>query len=294
MLILNYRLLVLAFILFLVFGCKKENENNLNDSENPNFPHFEISTLTTSGKFLNTSSYTNNARDIELVGDSILYVHSRGTNSVESFVFSINSDINSATHKSTFSASDFIGTTNQGTRGHGIYIKKDDLSKMWLFNRTEIWEFNFEKAGDLNSVTYSDYLDLSEYVERGHGIYFHPNGKQLYIDDRNKEMIHQFTLSNNWSISDFENYKNLSISNYQQAVRSISFNSEGDKMFLLDTSLKEILAFKLSTPWQINSASFNEKISVNISNPRGFTWNSNGTQAYIMNTDTGTVYEFEN
>lgn len=273
-------------------SCKKDSESA--NVPNSNSKGFSIATLASTGKSLNTSIHTNNARDIELIGDSLIFIHSRGTNTVESFKLTNKGDLSSGTHIASFNASDFIGSTSEGTNGHGIYIKKNDLSRMWLFNRTEIWEFDFEKAGDLTAVLFSDYLDLSDYVERGHGIFFSPEGSNLYIDDRNKAMVHQFTLVNNWSIGSFSNYKNISIANYQEAVRSISFDKQGIKMFLLDTSRKELMSFKLTTPWHIENATYDKKKSLTISNPRGFTWNSNGTKAYIMNTDNGVIYEYAN
>lgn len=284
--------MLLVSLTILLLACKKEKEEQ--DNLNNNVQPYDVSTLASTGNSLNTSNKTNNARDIQLIGDSLLFVHSRGTNTVESYKLHSNGFINSASHFNTFSTADYIGITTQGNNGHGIYIKPNDLSKMWLFNRTEIWEFNFESPGDLSSVNFSDYLDLSDYVERGHGIFFNPTGEQLYVDDRNKEMIHQFTLNENWSISGFNNYKNINISSYQEAVRSVKFNPEGNQMYLLDTSLKEIIKFNLTTPWQVESATFSKKKSVNISNPRGFTWNSDGTKAYIMNTDDGVIYEYQN
>jgi hypothetical protein len=288
----NSKLMLLSTVTILLLACKKEKEGqeNLNNNVHP----YDVSTLAPTGNSLNTSNKTNNARDIQLIGDSLLFIHSRGTNTVESYKLHSIGAINSASHFNTFFTADYIGTTSQGNNGHGIYIKPNDLSKMWLFNRTEIWEFHFESPGDLSSVNFSDYLDLSDYIERGHGIFFNPTGGLLYVDDRNKEMIHQFTLNENWSISGFNNYKNINISSFQEAVRSVKFNPEGDQMYLLDTSLKEIIKFNLTTPWQVESATFSKKKSVNISNPRGFTWNSDGTKAYIMNTDDGVIYEYQN
>lgn len=279
--------------LILLSSCKKESSHD-QEITDISSTAFSITTLTTTGKNYNTSNHTENARDIEFIGDSLLYVHSRGTNTVEAFKLSNNGGLNSASHYAQFDVSDYIGTTSQGENGHGIYIKKEDLSKMWLFNRTEIWEFNFEQAGDLTTVSYSDYLDLSDYVDRGHGIFFSPEGGNLYVDDRDKAMIHQFILTDNWSISEIANYKHISISNYQEAVRSISFNTNGTAMFLLDTSLKEIIAFDLAAPWQVETASYREKKKITLANPRGFTWSSDGTRAYIMNTADGIIYEYSN
>lgn len=283
--------LLICFLVVLT-GCKKEEPGELKPVVNKPDNTYSISALEASGYSFNTSSVTDNARGIQLVGDTLLLVHSRGTNSVVTYILENRGDIASAKYYSSYSAADYIGSTSQGTNGHGLFIRQDDLKKMWLFNRTEIWEFNLAEAGNVSTAEYSDYLDLSDYVERGHGIFFKPDGSQLFIDDRNKALIHQFELTQNWNISEYSSYKTLDISDYQQAVRAVTFHPDGEIMYLLDTQLKEIQHFDLSTPWQIEGAVFKENKSIAISNPRSFTWNSNGTKAYIMNTDNGVILEY--
>ena len=284
----NPYFLLLTLILILNTNCSKQTTLPVDEYSNT----YDISLLEVSQNYFNTSDYTENARAIQFVGDTLLFVHSRGNNKVISFSLEIKGDISSAVYHQSFSTNNYIGSTAQGEHGHGFFIRQDDLKKMWLFNRTEIWEFELEEAGKISSAVYSNYLDLTDYVERGHGIFFHPEGTYLYIDDRNKEMIHQFSLITAWSIGSFDEYFVLDISDNHEAVRAVNFHPNGSHMFLLDTDLQEIQHYELSNPWQITSAVFQYELSVSLSNPRSFTWNSNGTIAYVMNTDDGVIYEF--
>ena len=280
--------LFFAVLMVTFFNCSKQTTVPVYEYPDT----YDISLLEVSQNYFNTSDYTENARAIQVVGDTLLFVHSRGNNKVISFSLEIKGDISSAVFQQSFSTENYIGSTAQGEHGHGFFIRQNDLKKMWLFNRTEIWEFDLEEAGKISSGVYSDYLDLTDYVERGHGIYFHPKGTHLYIDDRNKEMIHQFSLSVAWSISCFDGYVTLDISDNHEAVRAVSFHPNGSHMYLLDTDLQQIQHYQLSRPWQIESVVFHQKLTVSISNPRSFAWNSDGTIAYVMNTDDGVIYEF--
>lgn len=280
--------LLSLFVLLLSTNCSKQ----ISVPDYPETSAFDISLLKTTANFFNTSEYTDNARAIQVVGDTLLFVHSRGNNKVVSFKLETKGDIGSAVYLHSYSTENFVGTTDQGNHGHGFFIRQDDLERMWLFNRTEIWEFNLKEAGDISTSIYSDYLDLADYVERGHGIFFHPEGIYLYIDDRNKEMIHQFNLTTSWSIGSFDEYVSLNISENHEAVRAVTFHPNGGYMYLLDTELQKIQQYKLSNPWKIETASFYQQMSVSLSNPRSFAWNSDGSKAYVMNTDDGVIYEF--
>ncbi|TVQ43533.1 MAG: hypothetical protein EA362_11210 [Saprospirales bacterium] len=284
----NISLFILVWFLVANISCSKQTTLPVSEFTTV----FNVSFLEDSENSLNTSDYTENARAIQIVGDSLLFVHSRGNNKVISYLLEERGNISSAVYYRSYSAENYIGTTAQDANGHGFFIREGDLKRMWLFNRTEIWEFDLEVSGDISSAVFSDYLDLTDYVERGHGIFFHPNGTYLYVDDRNKEMIHQFTLTTAWSINGFNAYTVLDISEKHEAVRAVTFHPDGLDMYLLDTDLQQIQHYKLSQAWQIETAVFYQEKSINLSNPRSFTWNCNGSRAFIMNTDDGVIYEF--
>lgn len=288
----NYYYILLC-ILLMVYGCQKEDAVNSDPNNQSNSIAFSVDDLVISNHKLETHSKTENARAIHLVGDdTLLLVHSRNTASVETYILKIAGAIQSGEWVSSFSTSDYIGTTSQGSNGHGIYIKPESLDRAWLFNRTEIWQFDLSNPGDMTSASNSGYKDLSGIVERGHDIFFDPIGEFIYIDDRNAEAVHQFSLLDHWNINDMEFYYSLDLSNRHEAVRGVSFDTEGKQLFLLDTGLKELQAYSLSSAWNLSSATFSLAKNLVHDNPRGFSWNKNGTKAYIMNTSTGTIHQY--
>lgn len=287
--------LKMLLVLLLISSCQKEETidsgSNYNQS---NSTSYSIDHLGLSANKLETHIKTDNARAIHLVGDdTLLLVHSRNTESVETYVLKTAGAIQTGEWVSSFSTVDYIGTTSQGSNGHGIFIKPESLDRVWLFNRTEIWQFDLLTPGDMTSASNTGYKDLSEIVERGHDLFFAPNGEYIYIDDRNAAAVHQFLLNDNWDINTMEIYYSLDISNRHEAVRSVTFDAEGIQFFLLDTGMKELQAYTLTTPWSLNSATFKSAKTVEHDNPRGFSWNSSGTKAYIMNTSTGTIYQYD-
>jgi hypothetical protein len=287
--LLRFTRIPLLMILFVsLFHCNKANEIADNYDE-----RYNISFLQLSDRQFDTSDKTENARTIDLVADdTMLFIHSRETSTVVQYHLTNAGDISSAEYVYSFHTNDYLGTANQDQHGHGIYIQRETLDRMWLFNRTEIWQFDFVESGNLSTAAHSGYNDLTDYVSRGHDIDFNHDGSRFYVEDRNEENVYQFLVEENWDINQLEFDYALDISETHSAVRGIEFRPDGRKMYLLDTSLKQIQQFDLSTPWELRSATFEQYFLLEIENPRGLTWNSDGSQAYVMCATTGIIRQY--
>ena len=288
------------FFVFFVFffatietRAQSHNESEFISSSTIN-SGWDVAILEETDKILNTSNYTSNARSIDLVAnDSRLYVHARSTQNVVSYELETPGDISSAVFVNEFDTSPYLGTKSQSSVGHGFYIERDYLERMWLWNRTEVWQFDLSTSGDISTATKSGYKDLSNYVTRGHDIDFRPDGKVFYVEDRVQETVHQFSLSEPWNIETLNWEYTLDISSRHSAVRGIEFDPTGKIMFLLDTSLQEIQQYKLDEAWEISTATFEKATPISFSNPRGLTWNENGTSAYVMNASNGRITQYD-
>lgn len=285
------KIFYLLFLIALVYSCSSDDASTkpLVSAEYL----YDITKLQSTSKTLNTSDRTANARGIQLLGDTLLVVFGRSTNAAESYILTEKSEINSAYHYKSFSATPFIGTTSQGIHGHGIYLKPDNLSRMFILNRTEIWQFDLSTPGDISSSSLTGYHNFISAIQRGHGIYFSVAGDYLYIDDRAMEVIHQFELEELWSINSIGNSLAFAPNELHHGVREVVLHSNGTKMNTLDTREQLLRTYNLEEPWMVESATFKDEISVDISNPRAFEWNSTGSKAYIMNTDTGIIHQYE-
>ncbi len=285
------KIFTLLFLASLVWSCSSDDAST-STSLTEDFS-YDITKLQATSKALNTSDRTANARGIQLIGDTLLVVFGRSTNAAESYILTEKSEINSAYHYKSFSATPFIGTTSQGIHGHGIYLKPDDLSRMFILNRTEIWQFDLSTPGDISSALLTGYHNFVSAIQRGHGIYLSAAGDYLYIDDRAMEVIHQFELEELWDINSTGNSSDFAPNELHHGVRDVVLHSNGTEMNTLDTREQLLRTYVLEDSWMVESATFKDEISVDISNPRAFEWNSTGSKAYIMNTDTGVIHQYE-
>lgn len=177
---------------------------------------------------------------------------------------------------------------------NGIYIRKDDGEKMWVLNRSEIWEYSLSTPWNITSAAKTGYKDLSDHVIRGHDIDFKPDGTVLYVDDRLLEVVFQFYLSTSWDVATVSLDFALDISDQQEGVRGTIFNPNGDRMFLMDTDRQELLGYLVSSPYDLETASFIGAFSVSSqsSQPRGITFSNDLSSFYVSDSKDNMVFQY--
>jgi hypothetical protein len=261
--------------------------------------------LNSSEPIIEYSEYTNDDLSVNTEGSRAtdfndngrrFYILGRKSTNVAEYHLSSSWNIESADFERELDISSEMGSEVQsGTVPHGLYIRKSDGEKMWILNRTEIWEYTLSKPWDISSASPTGYKDFSSDVTRGHDIDFSPNGKKLYVDDRITEVVFQFNLSSSWDVETAELDYAFDISGQQEAVRGTQFSPDGKRMFLMDTERQDILEYSVADPFDLRSASFLDSFSVasESSNPRGLTFKPDLTKYYVTDNTDNRVYEYE-
>ena len=248
---------------------------------------------------------TTNTRSSDFRSDGVrFYILGRGTLSVAEYHLSTPWDIESANYVRELDISPEMGSEiQQSAVPHGLYIKKDGGMLMWVFNRTEIWEYTLSTPWDITTAEVTQYKDLSDFLVRGHDIDFKPDGSVLFIDDRGNEAVVQFNLSTMWDIS------TLSLDYiYQPApppdafgilatpnARGLELNSNGTRLFVTDSQTMDVLEYYVSDPYDLRSAVYIGAYNVGAesSNPRGITFSPDFRYFYISDATDDRIYQYE-
>lgn len=223
------------------------------------------------------------------------YILGRGTLNVIEYNLTNPWDIETASYVHELDISPEMGTAVQESAApHGLYIKKETGDMLWIFNRTEIWEYTLSTDWDISTATQTGYRDLSTHITRGHDIDFKPDGSILYVDDRIAETVSQFNLNTGWDIETTDLDYVYDISAKQEAVRGIQFSPDGSRMFLMDTERQDVLEYHLTTPYDLRSSTFAGEFNVGTeaNNPRQVTFNDEFTQFYITDASENTIYQY--
>ena len=247
-----------------------------------------------SGYSLDISGETQNARaNFWRPDGSAIYVTGRGTENVASYTVSEPWQISTATFSDEFDLSNEVGSTSQSSVAHGLYLREDG-ERMWVFNRTEIWEYTLSTPWQVSSAANTSYFDLSDFVQRGHDFDFSPDGTTLFIDDRDAQAVHQTHLSTPWDITTIEWQYTLDISDQEQEVRGLEMIAGGSIMLLMDTGRKEVLQYTLTDPYDLKTAEFRDSFDVSdqTSDPRGLSIRPDFKYFYVTGRDTQEIYQY--
>ncbi|TVR19461.1 MAG: hypothetical protein EA391_00660, partial [Balneolaceae bacterium] len=253
-----------------------------------------------------SSIYTNARRSVATSGTrdtafrpdgSRMYVVGRASRTIAEYHLSTNWDISTRSYVRELDISAEMGSSGtEVSAPHGIYIR-DDGNKMWVMNRSEIWEYSLSSSWNITSATQTGYRDLkgeSISLVRAHGVDFRPNGRRMYVDDRVVGGVFQYNLSTAWDISTATLDHVLDISDIQLEARGVQLNSTGERMYILDTGRREVLEFFVSNAFDLRSARYigAYRVGSQMNNPRGMSFNTNFDGFYISDATDDMVYQY--
>lgn len=215
--------------------------------------------------YTNTSfqSLTESARGTDFHPNGTrMYVVGRISENVIEYELSNPWDITTAVYVRELDTSDVMNTQTQpNNNSHGIYIRKQDGLKMWIVNRTEIWEYTLSTAWNIATATQTSFRDLSAIHLRMHDVDFKPDGTVMFMEDRFLGAVLQYQLSTPWDIDTATLDYTYDVP-VEQDLQGIEFNIDGTRMFLIDNGLREILEFTMATPYDLRSASYLSSFSL--------------------------------
>lgn len=288
----KFMIIFLNFVMLIsLLACSSnynfDNVDLSNSSWNLNNSNFTVLQL-------DIDDYVKNARSVYLsYSGEFLFVLGRDSENIAQFILKNPWQIDSAEYHQEIDLSFDLGSMNQESVAHGIAFSEPSGEYLFVFNRTEMFQYNLENDWDIGTAKLIRYKDLSEFVSRGHELHFSPNGLMLYIDDREREMIHEFRLLEPWNILTIKHVYSLDISENHQEVRGIFIHPDGSKMWIVDTKQAEIQHYFMGNQWDLSSAKFSHRFKLSdYKNTRSLFWNNDGTMFYITETSHNKIYQF--
>lgn len=249
-----------------------------------------------SGNSLDLDPHTTNSRSTDFSTDGqILYVVGRNTENVAAFALSSPWSLENAVFSQSLDLSEQLGSAEQGgSTAHGLYFRKNDGQRLWVWNRREMWAYDLAIAWDLSDSHVSAYQSFIGTLRRGHDMDFRPDGRRMFIDDRDSQAIFQYNLNEPWDIENAELDFVLDLSEIEDEVRGIEFSPDGMKLFVVDTGRREIWELQLVSPYELRGASLKavKDVSDYSSNPRGITFKPDFSRFYLTSTSDNKILEF--
>ncbi|MCH8556453.1 MAG: hypothetical protein LAT84_01465 [Balneolia bacterium] len=255
---------------------------------------FSISDFSFTGQVLDISGETDNARATTWNPDgSRMFITGRYSENVVAYDMVEPWDITTASYAGEYKFEETFSESTGLSVGHGLFIREDG-SRMWVFNRTEIRHYDLLEPWNLETASFTQLRDLSDFVQRGHDFDFKEDGTVLFIDDRNAQAVHQMILETPWDIATASHVFTLDISDVEQEVRGLEVILDGTIMLLLDTVRHEVLQYELSEPWNLSTAVLHNYLDVSdqTKDPRGISISTDLSTVFITGRNEQEVYTF--
>ena len=197
-----------------------------------------------------------------------------------------------------------------------MHQKDNDISDL-LFEFTSLAFTNYDVADVLNasgpansnlgisfmdnaSLTYSSSIDLASAVISGSSISvigssltFNPDGSKLFVLGGSNEVF-EWTLGNAFDISSASFNTSFSVAAQASGSGGLAFNSDGSKMYVVDSNTKGLYLYNLGAKFDVSSATFASSISLSAQEevPSGISFNKNGTKLFISGWSGNNIYEY--
>lgn len=253
---------------------------------------YDITTATQKGKGISLGF--NPSSVVATENDEGIWVFDQTTPVPIKYNMSTNGDISTATSGNT--GMSFSGPGSEGTL-RGIDMNADG-TVVWLgeagTNTGRIFQFDTNAAYDTSTITTDQVFEHG--IANAQGFVLSANQHMLYIVNNitadNK--IRSYSLTEDGNVATAVANTSLDIDTFDDEPRDIAFSSNGSIMFVLGSENDSVYQFDLSTPWDIDTASFSNSFSVasEDNDPRGISFRGNGTTMIITGNQFDSVYEY--
>ncbi|MEN7548787.1 PKD domain-containing protein [Rapidithrix thailandica] len=185
------------------------------------------------------------------------------------------------------------------------FLFNTDGSKMFVLGHDgrDVKEYQLSTPFDVSTATYagdSQRFSLAAQVSSPHSLAFSHDGTKMFVLERNKQDIYEYSLSTAFDVSTAiyaGDSQRFSVSAQETSPTSLAFNHDGTKMFAVGTSGDDINEYSLSTPFDVSTATYAgdlERFSVVAQerHPKSLVFNVDGTKMFVVGTMGNEIIEY--
>jgi len=155
---------------------------------------------------------------------------------------------------------------------------------------------------DLSTAKFKQSSPNPESIGDIYSIYFKPDGRRVILmDDTSVNKIFQFDLSIPWDVSSLDTTKKgeFSVSSFESSAYTMNLSMDGSYMFIVGAADDGINSFRLSTPFDITTATHERVMDSNLiaggddeTLPSGIFVKPDGTKFYMMGLNRDTIQQY--
>jgi len=189
-----------------------------------------------------------------------------------------------------------FSVAGQDATPRGIFLKPDG-SALYLAGliNDRVYQYSLSANWDLSSASYVQFFRVATQETSPSGVFFKPDGTEMFIVGFNGDEINQYSLSTAWDISTASYLQALSVSTQGLNPMGLFFKEDGLKMYVSQYTDKNIDEYNLSTAWDVSSASYSQSFSVSSPDvsPLAVFFAPNGDRMFVVGELNDAVYEYD-
>ena len=160
-----------------------------------------------------------------------------------------------------------------------------------------VYAYNLSTPWDISSATYAtESLDVNPPESSPFGVFFKPDGSQVYIGGNGTDDVHAFDLSTDWDVSSGSDASDALDSSPEDTVMAAFFiHPDGDKAYTLGNTNKKVFQYTLSTPYDLSTGTYASKsldVSVSTNSMSGLFFSDDGTKLFTIDRGAFTVRQY--
>ena len=171
--------------------------------------------------------------------------------------------------------------------GTSMYVAGNDSNRIYQYTLSIPWDSTTASNVGAVSVAAQD--------TNVQGLYFRDDGAKMYIVGATTDSVYEYRLATPWMVNTASNVSVKSISSQESSPRSVEFSKDGINMYILGTVNDRVYQYTLTTPWQVETASYSGKsflVSAQDNIPTALRFKSNGAKFYVVGQQNDSLYEY--
>ena len=152
---------------------------------------------------------------------------------------------------------------------------------------TRVYQYTLSTPWDVSTATYaSKSFNFGSQNGDTRGIYIRSDGLRLFMVAGGVDTVYQYNLSTAWDVATMSYAsKSFVVDTQANNTGSLSFKSDGTKMYVADGDNDRIFQYSLGTAWDVATASYDSVfLDIGAADPtlRGFYFSDNGLYLFVV------------
>ena len=168
-----------------------------------------------------------------------------------------------------------------------LFFRPDGLKMYVLGASTDsIYQYNLTTAWKISTASYEQQFSVTLQETSPAGLFFSPDGLNMYVTGASGDDVNQYTLSTPWNISTAFFVRLFSVAAEEITPEGIFFTPDGTTMYITGSTGDDVNQYTLTTPWNISTASFVRLFSVAAQEtiPVDIFFSPDGLNMYVIGT----------